>query len=414
MRPRVAVLVDLPREKTAGGHVKYWENIARAAADDASVAVDLTVYFSGRGEDEALSPHVRFRFLPPVFSSARLPFLPYTPAHTDLAPFHRALAKELPFYDVIHTTDAYFAFAKTAEKMAARQNIPLVTSFHTDTPAYAEVFTRETLAALLGKKIGGAADRALSLSLRERKSKEARLEKHLRACAAILALRDEDKALGERIGKTVDLLRLGVDRSVFRPDNEARRKIAQDYGLPSDVFWALFVGRVDVGKNMPLLLEACVRAVDQGANLHLLVAGLGPCCAEVASRLGPRATLAGHVLPETLATFYAASDVLCMASDIEIGGLIGAEALSCGCPLLVSQSSGVAALYGESLAIGAVPSDAGSWADALVLWSKDREANARRHEEAFRLGQRHVADWRAVFKETFLPVWRRVAKKENR
>src|SRR5690348_10813511 len=53
-RPRIAALIDLPRSAEAGGHVKYWERIAGAAAEAADFPFDLTVYFSGEGGEEAL------------------------------------------------------------------------------------------------------------------------------------------------------------------------------------------------------------------------------------------------------------------------------------------------------------------------------------------------------------------------
>src|SRR5579871_1876528 len=91
---RVAALVDLPRSPEAGGHVKCWERLAHAAADG-DLPLDLTVYFSGRRKTEILGPGARMAQLPPVFSTAQLKFLPYVPDHTDLAPYHRSLAREL-------------------------------------------------------------------------------------------------------------------------------------------------------------------------------------------------------------------------------------------------------------------------------------------------------------------------------
>src|SRR5579862_4098265 len=115
---RVAALVDLPRSPEAGGHVKCWERLAEAAAD-AELPLDLTVYFSGRHRTEVLGPGARLAHLPPLLSTAQLKFLPYVPDHTDLAPYHPRLARELADYDLIHTTDAFFAFANRRERQPA-------------------------------------------------------------------------------------------------------------------------------------------------------------------------------------------------------------------------------------------------------------------------------------------------------
>lgn len=114
---RVAVLVDLPRTAHSGGHVKGWESRAYALAQT-DLPVELTLFFSGPEKTEWLAPHVCLRQLPPVFSTRNLRFLPYVPDYTDLAPYHPALAKELKNFDVIHTTDAYFAFSRTAERVS--------------------------------------------------------------------------------------------------------------------------------------------------------------------------------------------------------------------------------------------------------------------------------------------------------
>ena len=83
-RLRVGVLVDLYWSPTAGGHVKTWERLA-ATATEAGEEIDLTVHFLGdRNATHPLGPHVRYQIHPPLFSSARLPFLSDMPGHTDL------------------------------------------------------------------------------------------------------------------------------------------------------------------------------------------------------------------------------------------------------------------------------------------------------------------------------------------
>src|SRR6478609_8277012 len=89
---RVGVLVDLLWTPTAGGHVKSWERRARAALS-APEALELTVHFQGTTPSRhILGSNVRYEMHPPVFSTARLPFLSHIPAHTDLARYHRRLA----------------------------------------------------------------------------------------------------------------------------------------------------------------------------------------------------------------------------------------------------------------------------------------------------------------------------------
>src|SRR5687768_5957615 len=109
---KVGVLVDLAFTAEAGGHVKCWQRLAEAAVAYPD-QLDLTVHFSGpEARRIALSPTVRYELLPPVLSTARL--VRDVPDDTDLALWHSRLALALADYDVIHTTDAFFCYARTA------------------------------------------------------------------------------------------------------------------------------------------------------------------------------------------------------------------------------------------------------------------------------------------------------------
>jgi glycosyltransferase involved in cell wall biosynthesis len=411
-KPRVAVLVDLPRDAGAGGHVKYWERLAEAAAERPQ-PVDLTLYFSGDDEDVVLSPDVRFRHLPPVFSTARLKFLPYVPAHTDLASYHKKLAGELAHTDLVHTTDGYFAFAQTAEKIARQRRIPLTTSFHTDTPAYAELFTRQTLSHLFGARWGRFMDETLHIPARERVKKEKRLRQHLSRCAAALALRDDDFKTAADAQPTPRLspMRLGVDKDLFAPDIGDRAALDAELGLAAGTFVILFVGRVDAGKNMPVLVEACERLLKLGARLHLIVAGQGPMEAEVKARLGAHVTMAGYVEPDLLARLYASVDCLAAVSEIEIGGMVGLEALACGCPVLTARQSDMARLCGAPAAMIEVERGAVAWAQALFDLARNLTRRKILRDAALDFRRDKLAGWGDVWEQDFLPVWLSLLRK---
>ncbi len=367
-RLRVAALIDLPRSQQSGGHVKCWERLAAAAADGA-LPLDLTVYFSGATRTETLGPHAHIRQLPPVFSTARLkPILPYVPDHTDLAPYHPALARELAGYDAIHTTDGYFAFARTAERVSRRAAIPLVTSFHTDTPSYARIFTRQTIEKLFGSSwLGRKLIEDWHLPERQETKMTAKLRDHVRRCRYALVTRAEDFTLAESVlGKdSVRHLRLGVDRAVFGPHRRARESVERDYAIPHDRLVVLFVGRLDVGKNIYTLIEAMETLIAEGLPLHLIAAGIGPAADDLKKRLAGHVAVPGFVQPDELARLYASVDVLALASEVEIRSMAGVEALTSGCPVLVSKKSGVAELFNHTPAMETVESGVEPWTTAL-------------------------------------------------
>lgn len=409
---QVAALVDLIRSPQAGGHVKCWERLAAAAAAG-DLPLDLTVYFSGSAPDEALGPSARFRHLPPVFSTANLKFLPYVPDHTDLASWHPRLARELSSYDVIHTTDGFFAFAKTAERVSRACNIPLVNSFHTDTPSYASIFTRQTIEKIFGHGwLGRKMLDDWNLPERQRRAMEQRLEAHLRCCQYALVTRADDHDFAERIlgeGR-VWHLRLGVDKEMFGPHRRDRAGIERDYNIPAGRTVALFVGRVDVGKNVHTLMAALEKQIAMGQNLHLVVAGKGPMAEEVKRRLGDRATVPGFIPPQELARLYASVDLLTLSSEVEIRSMAGVEAMASGCPVLVSRKSGIAQLFNNTPAMRTVESGAGAWSDALWEFATQPEKRAAMRAAATEYGMRYLASWHDVLAEDVLAVWQQAAR----
>lgn len=408
---RVAALVDLPRSPQAGGHVKCWERLAEAAATS-DLPLELTVFFSGRRPVEALGPGARLEHLPPLFSTAQLKFLPYVPDHTDLAPYHPRLASALFGFDVIHTTDAFFAFARTAESVSRRRGIPLVTSFHTDTPSYTRIFTRQTIEARFGAS-WPARKLIHDWKVPERQGRrmDQRLVQHIRRCDYVAATRPEDHALAESIlGRSrVSHLRLGIDKQVFGPHRADRAAVEARYGVPPGAIAVLFVGRLDVGKNIHTLVEAIVRLRAEGLPLHLITAGVGPAAGEIRERLGPAATVAGFVDPDDLARLYASVDLVALCSEVEIRSMVGVEAMASGAPVLVSQKSGVAELFGHTPAMRVVESGAAAWTSALRRIALDGDGRAGMRGAALAYARRELAGWGDVLAEDLYAPWREAA-----
>ena len=410
---RIAALVDLPRSAQAGGHVKWWERLAAAAAiesDGAAAPFDLTVYFSGDGPDEILNAHVRLRHLPPVFSTARLKFLPYVPDHTDLAPYHPRLARELPGYDLIHATDGFFSFARTAERIARLRAIPLTSSIHTDTPAYARIFTRQTIDKLFAHWPWMKRNLIEEWNLPERQGlrMDHRLRDHLRRCVGAFATRAQDRDLAAQVVGAARAwnLRLGVDKAMFGPHRRDIDGMRGDYAIPNERRVALFVGRVDVGKNVSTLIDAAAQAISEGVPLHLVIAGVGPAAAEASRRLAGHVSLLGFVKPEELARLYASVDFLALPSEVETGSMATTEAIASGCPALVADGSGSLAIYDETPAMRAVESGAAAWTIALRELAHDRDRLAAMRAAALDYGASHLASWRDIFKEDLLSGWR--------
>lgn len=411
---KVAVLIDLLRSSQSGGHVKGWERIAQAAARS-HLPLRLTVYFCGEQSTEALSPAVTIRQLPQVLSTQLLKFLPYIPDHTDLAPYHPVLARELKGYDTVHTTDAFFAMSKTALRMKRQSKIGLTHSFHTDQPSYAQIFMTKAIRERLPRWAQNfLIDR---WRLPERKADKMRQQyiDFLKECDFALATRESDLAFARQSMPATQVrhVRLGVDKNMFNPQRADRPGIMARYGIPDGRLIVMFVGRLDEGKNIYTLIKAVAELVKDGLPLHLVTAGIGPAADDVRAALPNHASVLGFVAPEDLARLYASADVLALTSEVEVRSMAMVESLACGLPVLIAAKSGVHRLFPASPALEVVTGGVEAWIDALRQFAT-AEKQKIMTDSAQHFAVHHVASWEQVLAEDYMPIWREAAALHRR
>jgi glycosyltransferase involved in cell wall biosynthesis len=413
---RVCVLVDLLWQEAAGGHVKYWERVAAGAADldpGAASQLDLTVYFaSHRSGEHRLARHVRYRLLKPVFGTMRLPFLGHVPDHTDLSPYHPRLARELGRYDVIHTTDCYFAFARTALRLARRRGIPLVNSVHTDTPGYTRIYMGETVRHVFGR---GWLSRVLlerfHVDERAQRKKLALLRRHQAACSLVFCPRDEDVARARAVLPAERVLRLprGLELQRFSPAWRDRAWLQARFGIAPQTPVVLAVGRINIGKNVMVLANAVRSLAAQGENLVLVCAGDGEDRSRVRALLGDAARCPGVVSGDDMARLYASADILAHPSEIETFGNVVAEGMAAGLPALVAAHAAPCRQIEDKVSGLVVGPGAADWAAAIRALLHDAPRRVAMGRAARQQTQRRYRDWRSVVAQDLLPLWRRAA-----
>ena len=414
-RLSVAVLVDLEWSDKAGGHVKCWERVARAAATG-QTPVDLTLHVQGRQYRRIdLGPSVRVVTHRPLLSSAGFGFLADAPDQSDLAPLHPRLLADLAQCDVVHTTDAYFAFAKTARLAAALFGKALVNSLHTDTPAYTRIYAEKAIRRLFGS--GRCSDLLVDrLRLPEHASRKMakRLSRHLRRCDGIL-LSERDRWSGARAEPgyaALGIMRRGIDKALYHPEKRDRARLEQRFGIPQDRPVVAFVGRIDQGKQVMTLIEAVRHLVAKGLDLHLLLIGEGPDRETARCLLGPRVTAPGHVAEDALPWLYASSDLFAFPSRVEVSPNVVLEAKASGLAPVVAPEGG-GHLIRTAGVDGHIESrlEARAWADtieALCCQPALRAAIGRAAREDI---ERNRPSWSDVLREDLLPIWAAVATK---
>ena len=131
----------------------------------------------------------------------------------------------------------------------------------------------------------------------------------------------------------------GVDSGLFSPD----RRSPGNGG-----FHALFVGNLKLSKGVDLLLEAFERLNAPGKTLTLIGAR-GDAEACLRGRSGG-ICLKGHMPHAELVEEYRKADIFVLSSRLDGFGLVVAEAMACGTPVIVSTHVGARDLvhHGEN------------------------------------------------------------------
>jgi glycosyltransferase involved in cell wall biosynthesis len=204
-----------------------------------------------------------------------------------------------------------------------------------------------------------------------------------RGCAAVVApgteLADEIRAaLDLEPASRVRVIPTGIDvgaiQSLVAVDPRQR------FGWPADAVVVVSVGRLAAEKSVALLVEAFAGAVGRESRLRLLLVGGGPAERALRERatapdLAGRVTLTGR-LPRTEALALArGADLFAFASRTETQGLVLAEALAAGLPVVAIDGPGV----GDSVRHGV---------DGVVVSSgPDGEVALRLAEAVLELGR---------------------------
>jgi glycosyltransferase involved in cell wall biosynthesis len=160
----------------------------------------------------------------------------------------------------------------------------------------------------------------------------------------------------------------GVNPS-FRPAlPAASAETRARYGLPGH--YILSVGTIEPRKNLSRLLEAYRTLLDRGMEMGLVIAGKrGWRSEEFFARLDqlglePRVILLNNVPDADLPALYGTADLFVFPSLYEGFGLPPLEAMACGTPVIVSNTSSLPEVVGEA-GITVDPLDTGSLASAI-------------------------------------------------
>jgi glycosyltransferase involved in cell wall biosynthesis len=223
--------------------------------------------------------------------------------------------------DIIHLVDPIFlgtvglAAAKFLKK-------PVVSSFHTNIPAYCGHFGFPQLTKPMWSYY-----RVL----------------HSQCALTFCPSPSMAKMLQKHGFQNLRIWSRGVDTSLFHPEwrsQELRASWLTGRERPNDTTVLLYVGRISWEKNLRLLTQA-YRAMDH-EHCHLVVVGDGPALKEIQHEVaGLPVTFTGYLKGEQLASAYASGDIFAFPSTSETFGQVVLEAMASGLPVVGVLSEGV-------------------------------------------------------------------------
>jgi glycosyltransferase involved in cell wall biosynthesis len=213
---------------------------------------------------------------------------------------------------------------------------------------------------------------------------------------------DVVRLLGKPAGQ-VDVVRCGVDRRFHPRERTAVAAFRHRKGLPRR--FILFLGTLEPRKNVVSLLEAYAQLVahDGGSWPALVIAGAkGWFYQEIFAaverlNLADRVLFPGYVPEEEKPWWYNAAELFVYPSLFEGFGLPPLEAMACGTPVIVSNSSSLPEVVGDA-GVKVPPGDVMALAEAMAAILHDPVARADWRERG--LGQAAGFSWQAAARQT--------------
>jgi glycosyltransferase involved in cell wall biosynthesis len=167
-----------------------------------------------------------------------------------------------------------------------------------------------------------------------------------------------------------------LDCNYFRPIKDYRDHFRQRFGIPSSVPLLITVGRADPTKRYDLLIRALALLPD----LHMLI--VGPEKGDLMLKwqnlarelqVSERTIWAGHLANEELLWAYGAADIFSLISNSENFGMVVAEAMACGLPIVINPEVGVSEMLTPAGGIMIVEKTSQAIAEALRNFLQHRE-----------------------------------------
>ena len=338
---KVAVLIDLELSKKSGGHVKFWQRIYESLKKE-KLDYKLDFFFLGNvNKTKVINNYIKLNFIKPIVSSKILRPIGIDADYTDLSPINPILFKKLKQFDLIHTTDQLFTMAKTALKVSKTCQIPLTSSFHTDTPAYSEYYVKKIF-NYFPKIFSNFFLKKIKIHQKVRKNQEKKIEKYIKNSKRIMINKtflNKDFLKNINSNNIINLER-GVDKNIFRKKKVNKKLFLQKHNLPKTSKIIFFCGRIHELKGALFLAKIHKSLINSNIKVATFFAGedlQGDKCKELG---GKNIIILNYLNEKEISKMMNICDLFIFPSLYETGPQVVLEAKQCQAVCLVSPGGG--------------------------------------------------------------------------
>lgn len=259
-------------------------------------------------------------------------------------PFAATLSQRLAKFrtDIIHAHHP-FLLGDTALREAASRQVPIVFTHHTLYEQYTHYLPIESDAA---------GDIAAEIATRFANN-----------CSAVIAPSQSvaDLIRSRGVAVPIHVIPTGIDYQQIAQGQGARAR--QRWHIPADAPVIGHLGRFAVEKNLPYLTEAVARALKRNRQAWALFVGDGPSRAEMdrifnSARIADRVIFTGKLSGRRLHDACSAMDLFAFSSQSETQGLVLAEVMVSGTPVIALDASGAREVVSDRHNGRLLPADA--------------------------------------------------------
>lgn len=203
--------------------------------------------------------------------------------------------------------------------------------------------------------------------------------------------------------KKIVVRHLGIDTNRFHSDDSAREELVRQYSIGPEETILSTVMYLRPIKSPEIIVQACGLLKQRGVPVRLFVGGDGEMLDELkqlSSDLGVADRIHWLGLVPDPKRLLQASDIFLLATVGEAFGLVLAESMACGVPVVGTRAGAIpeVVLDGET-GVLVNPRDAASMADGIEKLARDKQLHRRMATEAVGRVHRNFTLEKAV-KET--------------